>query len=222
MNSINLNKLRNILPKTPGIMRKSDFFNSAVLIPLINLNNEFNFLFEKRAKGIRQEGEVCFPGGEYDDKIDKTFQDAALRETEEELGINKNQVDVIGSLDTLVGTMGVTVDPVIGLIKLNDINSIKFDKSEVEKIFAVPLSFFMNNQPEKYKIKTVAHPHFIDKDGEKIILFPSKELALPERYWEPWNTGIHTTLVYKTNEGVIWGMTARLIFEVINLIKESN
>jgi 8-oxo-dGTP pyrophosphatase MutT (NUDIX family) len=79
MNKEDLKKLVNNLPSSPGILRKDEFFNSAVIIPLIYLNDEYHFLFEKRAANIRQGGEICFPGGEYDPRLDKNFSDTAIR-----------------------------------------------------------------------------------------------------------------------------------------------
>ena len=56
MNTSELEKLKSKLPIHPGILRKEEYFNSAVLIPLVFVNNEYNFLFEKRAANIRQGG----------------------------------------------------------------------------------------------------------------------------------------------------------------------
>ena len=77
------------LPKYPGILGKDAFFNSAVLIPFVTINNELSLLFEKRAANIRQGGEICFPGGEFDASEDDSFEQTAIRETEEETGITR-------------------------------------------------------------------------------------------------------------------------------------
>ncbi len=120
MNKFDLERLTGKLPEHPGIMRKYDYLNSAVLIPLVMINGEFNFLFEKRAAHIRQGGEVCFPGGEVDPDIDSSFRETAVRETVEELGISKEKIKIIGSLDTLIGPIGVTVDSLIGILEIQD------------------------------------------------------------------------------------------------------
>ncbi len=209
-----LELLKRNLPSVPGILRKDEYLNSAVLIPLILKDGEYYFLFEKRAAQIRQGGEICFPGGEFDPEIDKSYEDTAVRETVEEIGIKREQISVIGMLDTLIGPMGVIVDSVIGTVLINDINSLAFDKNEVEKIFTLPVSFFLKNQPEKYFVRLEIHPTEIDKNGEKIETLPVKELMLPDRYSKPWRGRKHSVLVYKTGEGVIWGITAALIYEV--------
>src|ERR1017187_9298541 len=113
MRTIDFDKLKHVLPKIPGILRKKEYFNAAVLIPLVWHNEEYNFLFEKRVAKIRQGSEICFPGGEYDPDIDKSLLETAIRETREELGIKREKIKVIGKMDILVGNMGVTVDPVL-------------------------------------------------------------------------------------------------------------
>lgn len=220
MNSkkIDLSDIQKKLPAQPGILGKSKYFNSAVFIPLVKINGDYHLLFEKRAKGIRQESEICFPGGEYDPKTDKTFIDTAVRETVEELGIKEDKISVLGNFDILVGPMGVTVDPVLGTIKTESPMELPFDRTEVEKVFTIPLSYFVETKPEIFHLRTEVQPDYIDENGAKIVLFPTKELGLPEKYWKPWHTRKQRILVYKTDEGVIWGLTARLIEELILII----
>ncbi len=219
MNKEDLNKLINNLPSSPGILRKDEFFNSAVIIPLIYLNDEYHFLFEKRAANIRQGGEICFPGGEYDPTLDKSFSDTAIRETIEELGIEMNKIKVLGVLDTLIGPMGVTVDSCIATLDIKNIAELDIDKTEVEKVFFVPVSYFQNNSPDEYYVQLMVHPHYTDEKGNTVHLLPSKELELPERYNQPWRAGKRKIFVYKLNEGVLWGLTAALVRETLNKLK---
>ncbi|MHB1688582.1 MAG: NUDIX hydrolase [Ignavibacteriaceae bacterium] len=215
MNEKDIAKLKSRLPKLPGILGKENYFNSAVLIPLIIIKGEYHFLFEKRAAEIRQGSEVCFPGGEFDPGIDKNFRDTAVRETFEEIGVKKTKIKIIGQLDTFIGPMGVTVDPFIGILDLPGINSIVFDKNEVEKIFTVPVSFFAKNEPAKYSVRLQVNPVEIDENGNEIKTFPAAELDLPPRYSKPWRGRKHNIFVYKTSGEIIWGITAELIHEVI-------
>ncbi len=219
MDETDLVNLKNKLPLTPGILRKEEYLNSAVLIPLILINDEFYFLFEKRAAAIRQGGEICFPGGEFDPSIDKSYEDTAIRETFEEIGISKKSISIIGNMDTLIGPTGVTVDSFVGTINIKNINDLNFDKKEVERIFILPVSFFINNSPEKYFVRMQINPTGIDKNGEKISTLPVKELQLPERYSKPWHGRKHSVYVYKTDEGIIWGITAALVYEIVKKIK---
>jgi coenzyme A diphosphatase NUDT7 len=214
-----LNKLRQILPANPGILRKEEYFNSAVLIPLVEIIGEYHFLFEKRSEKIRQGGEICFPGGEHDAGNDKSFKETAVRETIEELGIKKESIKIIGALDTLIGPMGVTVDSFIAEVKITNLNDLQIDKTEVEKVFTVPVSFFMENPPEIFHVRLEVHPSFIDEHGNKVELLPVKELKLPDKYANPWGGRKRKVFVYKVNGEVIWGITAALVYEVIEKIK---
>jgi 8-oxo-dGTP pyrophosphatase MutT (NUDIX family) len=219
MNKEDLNKLIKDLPSTPGILRKDEFFNSAVIIPLIYIKDEYHLLFEKRAANIRQGGEICFPGGEYDPKMDKSFTETAVRETIEELGIGIDKINILGKLDTLIGPMGVTVDSCIATLDIKNLNELDIDKTEVEKVFTIPVSYFQNNQPEIYHVQLMVHPHFTDENGNVVHLLPSKELELPEKYNQPWRAGKRRIIVYKLTEGVLWGLTAALVREVAERLK---
>ncbi|HKI78487.1 MAG TPA: CoA pyrophosphatase [Ignavibacteriaceae bacterium] len=218
MNNNQLNEFVNNLPRNPGIIGKDEYFNSAVLIPLALIDNEYHFLFEKRAASIRQGGEICFPGGEYDEKTDKDFLETAIRETEEELGLDRKQIKILGSMHTFLGPMGVTVDSFVALFDIKKIEDLDIDKNEVEKVFTVPVSFFEKNQPDEYKIRLEMHSHYVNDKGEKIDLFPVEQIGLPAKYSKPRSGKSHKVYVYKTKPDIIWGITAALIREVIGKI----
>jgi coenzyme A diphosphatase NUDT7 len=219
MNKKDLDRLVENLPSTPGILRKDEFFNSAVVVPFVMKDGEYHLLFEKRAANIRQGGEICFPGGEYDADLDKNFTETAVRETVEELGIDIKKINVLGILDTLIGPMGVTVDSCIAELDIKDIDETDIDKTEVEKVFLVPVSWFQDNPPEEYFVQLVVHPQYTDENGKVVQLLPSKELELPERYSQAWRAGKRKIYAYKLKEGVLWGLTAVLVREVINRLK---
>jgi 8-oxo-dGTP pyrophosphatase MutT (NUDIX family) len=77
-----LKKLVKNLPDKPGVMARDRYFNSAVLIPIVKIKDEYYLIFQKRAAHIRQGGDICFPGGRKEEN-DKSFKDTALRETYE-------------------------------------------------------------------------------------------------------------------------------------------
>jgi 8-oxo-dGTP pyrophosphatase MutT (NUDIX family) len=215
-----LKKLLKNLKKQQGLLSKDKYFNSAVLITLILANDEYHFLFEKRSAGIRQGGEVSFPGGEFDKSIDFNFQDTAVRETVEELGLDKDKIEVVGKMDILVAPMGVTVDPFIGVLHINGLDELKIDTLEVERIFTIPVSYFCKNKPSEYFVKLEVHPSKRDNKGEFVELLPVKKLKLPERYSKPWKGRKHRVLVYETNEGTVWGITAELVYEFCKLLSD--
>ena len=202
------------------IIGKDKYFNSSVLLPLILLDDEYHFLFEKRADNIRQGGEVSFPGGEYDTNIDKDFLDTAVRETVEEIGVSKEKIQVIGSMGTLVAPMGVTVDSFVALLTINNLNELKIDRKEVERIFTIPVSYFSEIKPSEYFARLEVHTQKRTEDGEMIDMLPVKRLKLPKRYEKPWKGREHRILVYETNEETVWGITAELVYEFCKLINQ--
>ena len=81
MDKLVIEGLKDKLPVVPGINGKEEYFNSAALVLLMLVNEEYHFVFEKRAANIRQAGEICFPGGKFDPDQDASFLDTAIRET---------------------------------------------------------------------------------------------------------------------------------------------
>ncbi|MBT8387165.1 MAG: CoA pyrophosphatase, partial [Ignavibacteria bacterium] len=171
---MDLDLVRKIFSEPQEIIGKDKFFNSAVLVSLVTINDENHFLFEKRAAEIRQGGEISFPGGKFDDKKDNSYQDTAVRETVEELGIDVNKIELLGKMGTLVAPMGITVDPYIAVLKINSTDDLKIDTREVEKVFTIPVSYFLENKPDMYHINVRAHPSDVDDSGNKIELLPVK------------------------------------------------
>lgn len=117
---------------------------ASVVIPLCNVNGVASVLFEQRSSMVRTyKKQVCFPGGMLDEGIDNTIIQTSLRETEEELGIPHEKVEVLGILrcnwSEVQGYTGIAVTPVVGYIgELSDM-TLTPNKDEVEKYFTVPL-----------------------------------------------------------------------------------
>jgi len=213
-----LEVVRKNLPKTPGISGRDELINSAVMVLLVPVGNTYHLLFEKRAKSIAQAGEICFPGGMFDKKKDKNTLDTALRETYEELNLPRENISIIGRLDTIVAIIGQVIDVYVGVSDLGT-EKMEANQEEVEEIFTIPISFFKENPPEKYQTLIKQYPYYIDKEsGEKIVLLPSEELGLPEKYRKPWLGHKYNLLAYRTAKGTIWGVTARIVNDFINKI----
>ena len=221
MNKFSLENITLAIANSPEILGKDKYFNSAVLVPLVEIENKFHFLFEKRANHIRQGGEVSFPGGEYDNRKDQGLRHTALRETSEELGIPPEKIKIIGKIGTLVAPMGVTVDAFVGQLWIQSIDELKIDTNEVEKVFLVPVEHFLKKKPEEYTVKLEVHPSYVDETGNQIELLPVQKLGLPERYSRPWKNGFHRVLVYNSTEEVIWGITAEIVFELCRMINSA-
>lgn len=206
------------LPSCPGILGRDEYFRSAVLVALTVRDGEYHFVFEVRAGGIRQGGEVSFPGGAFDSDEDLDTEQTAVRETMEELGIRRELIQIDGRLDTLVTPYGACVDVYIGRIFENSPEDYSPNPDEVYKIFTVPVSFFRKHPPEIYSVRVRIHPSWADREGGHMDLLPSEKLGLPERYKSPWDGGMHPVLFYRTEPTPVWGLTARIVREVVKLL----
>ena len=214
-----ISKLKLIIASDCSIIGREKYLNSAVLIPIVLIEGTEFILFQKRSQTVRQPGEVSFPGGHFESKKDKDFLSTALRETCEELGISEQQINVLGKLGTLVASMGVIVEAYIGVLNVKSVDELEIDIKEVERVFFIPLKYFIDNKPDEYYTNLEIHPFTIDENGNRIDHFPVKELGLPEQYSKPWKRGKHIVLVYKTDQEIIWGITAKLIFELSQKLK---
>lgn len=218
MNKDTIKRLINSLPESPNIMGKDRYFNSAVLVPVVTIDNELHLLFEKRADSIRQGSEICFPGGKFDPLTDSSLKETAIRETIEELGIHKDAINVLGQFDTLVASIGATVDSYLAEIEISNLDELNINGGEVEKVFTLPVSFFLENPVETYQVRLIVEPSYINKKGEEVVLLPGKQLGLPEIYHGPWGGTRHRVLVYKTDEGPLWGITAEIVNDLVEKI----
>lgn len=214
-----LERLRRCLPAAPGINGKDEYVNCAVIVLLLWADGEYHFVFEKRAANIRQAGEICFPGGKFDPVKDTDFQETALRETTEELGVQPEKIRIVGRLETVLAPMGTSVDAFLGIIDVQSVDALNVNHGEVERVFTVPVSFFEQNEPDAYKINVTAHPFYVDETGNKVVSFPAEELGLPERYKSSWPIAPYNIYAYQVAGETIWGMTARLVKSVIAKIK---
>ncbi|HUI29238.1 MAG TPA: CoA pyrophosphatase [Candidatus Acidoferrales bacterium] len=209
-----LDSLIEKLPESPRFEGEEEYSISAVLLLLITINEELHILFEKRSAAIRQGGEISLPGGRLDAN-DRAFEETAIRETTEEVGIPADRIRIIGKLDSVFAPMGALVHVFVAVSDVRP-DDIQANPGEVEKTFLIPVSFFQKNQPEEFKVMTEVHPAYIDKTTKKeVVLFPTKELGLPERYWNSWGGFKHNIFVYRTDEGTIWGITARIVRDFI-------
>lgn len=115
---------------------------AAVLVPLVPRDGGLHVILTRRTDHLsRHGGQVAFPGGRIDD-TDESPVAAALRETEEETGIDRGFVETIGFLDTYLTGTSYRVIPVVGILR-HDF-TVTPQPSEVADVFEVPLAFLMN------------------------------------------------------------------------------
>jgi peroxisomal coenzyme A diphosphatase NUDT7 len=201
------NILKRLSLKEAGIMGIENFKQSAVLIPLVEINGEAHILFEVRSMHLRsQPGDICFPGGRMDPE-DDTPMDCAIRETTEELGISRVDIVDVTPIDYVVADMGRVIYPFAG--KITDRSKITPNESEVGEIFTVPLLFFKQNTPESYKVGFKAIP---EED------FPFDLIVGGENY--NWQTRYINEFFYRYEDKVIWGLTAKILMHFLTLIED--
>jgi 8-oxo-dGTP pyrophosphatase MutT (NUDIX family) len=117
---------------------------AAVLVPLIERPDELTVLFTERTAHLAHHaGQVSFPGGHIEPE-DGGPAETALRETEEEIGLDRRHIELIGRLDTYITRTGFVVTPVVGRVRPPF--ALKPDPDEVAEIFEVPLSFLLDRR----------------------------------------------------------------------------
>ncbi|MDP0506203.1 MAG: CoA pyrophosphatase [Fusobacterium sp. JB019] len=190
--------------------------NSSVLVLFCEFEGKVNILFEKRAESISQGGEVSFPGG-VKEKRDKVSMETALRETFEEIGIKPERIKRKRKYGTLVIPTGVIIQVNIGYIDNFSFDELDINKDEVDKVFLVPLEYFMKNKPIVEKVMVENIPSF-NKNG-KNINFPAKELGLPSIYCEPWGKE-RRVFLYPYEGEMIWGITGEIVDSICKNIQK--
>lgn len=115
---------------------------AAVLVPLVKREAELTVLLTQRTAHLNDHaGQVAFPGGRIE-KSDRDPVHAALRETDEEVGVPADYVNVIGRLDTYITGTGYEITPVVGLVRAP--YPMRPDPDEVADVFEVPLAFILD------------------------------------------------------------------------------
>jgi len=158
--------------------------HAAVLIPLFESNGEVHVILTQRSSKLRKHaGEVCFPGGKREEG-DANDVATALREAQEELGIDPGCVDVAVSMPPVLSKHLLSVTPVIATVPAD----LRFVPSpiEVEHVFSAPLKMFLE-----------AGNGYSHRDVEW-------EEGIPYRlhYWE---------YKYKEESFLVWGLTAGIL-----------
>ncbi|WP_435751039.1 CoA pyrophosphatase [Thauera sp. AutoDN2] len=126
---------------------------AAVLVPLIAREGEESLLFTKRTDHLHHHpGQISFPGGRVE-AGDASPVETALRETEEEIGLHRRHVELLGALpDYLTGT-GFRVTPVVGVVRPPF--ELTLDAFEVAEAFEVPLAHFLD--PANHEAHSIVH-----------------------------------------------------------------
>jgi 8-oxo-dGTP pyrophosphatase MutT (NUDIX family) len=115
---------------------------AAVLIPLVWHDDEWHLLFTRRTDIVEShKGQVSFPGGACDEG-ETTPEQTALREAEEEIGIQPGNVRVLGRLANLITITYFRVTPVVGVVRWPAV--FRVGEHEVARVFTMPLGWLAN------------------------------------------------------------------------------
>jgi 8-oxo-dGTP pyrophosphatase MutT (NUDIX family) len=116
--------------------------DAAVLIPVVDHGDDATVLLTKRTERMRSHsGQIAFPGGAID-PTDATPEDAALRETIEEIGLGADDIEIVGRMPDYMTGSGYRIAPVLGIVRPDYLVTVNED--EVDDVFEVPLAFLMD------------------------------------------------------------------------------
>lgn len=180
------------------ISLKDDFFTSSAVIFSIIPHEDKPYeliLIHRSNRGKRHRGEMSFPGGKFKPLLDKSLKDTALRETEEEIGVPRNNIEILGCLDDFPTMTQYIISPFVGIIDKNQV--LIREKREVQEIVKIPIDFFI----KKINFREQA----IDINGKNFPVFYFN-------YIEKENGKVFT----------VWGATAYLISTFIERVYDLN
>jgi len=136
---------RPFVPEVPGDGRRFDLVRdptaAAVLVPIVQRPEGLAVLLTRRTDHLRDHaGQISFPGGRSEPE-DADAAETALREAEEEVGLARGRVEIVGQLPLYTTVTSFEVTPVVGLVQPPF--ELALDSFEVAEAFEVPLSFLM-------------------------------------------------------------------------------
>lgn len=118
---------------------------ASVLMSLFNNGSEPAFLLTKRSQNVAAyKGHISFPGG-MRESSDNSLLETALREANEEIGINTSHIRVLGEFNDYLSNEGFVIHTVLGL--LEDTSQLTLQADEVDYLLKVPVRFFRENPP---------------------------------------------------------------------------
>lgn len=164
---------------------------AAVLIPLVLEEEIWKLLFIKRTRHNhdRHSGQIAFPGGRADPD-DISLKATALRETQEEIGVNPVDVDLLGQSCSITTVTDYEVTPFAGIIPWP--YQLKLSLDEVEKTILIPISWLAN--PGNHQVKSWESP--FGPGNEIPVVFFNKYAG-----------------------EILWGVTAQIVVDFLHMIQ---
>ena len=181
---------------------------SAIVVPFIKQEDGWYVLFTKRSATLKhQPNDICFPGGRIEKGEDA--REAAIREAQEELGIQEAQIHIVGQSDIVITPFGACVYPFVAILDIESMDVCVYNPDEVQRLILVPLNYFLTQEPDLYQIGL--KQEFPDD-------FPFDRIEKGRDY--PFPPFKHKQYFYDYLGNTIWGLTARTMHNVVGLIKE--
>lgn len=142
---MNIHHIKDKLGDTkPTPIKNSDFYPAAVNIVLLDMQSSLFIIFTRRSRTVAtHKGQFSFPGGQRDE-LDKTLWDTAARETEEEIGLNPDKMELIGRLDDFLTISDYRVRPFVSYYCDTEPLRYKIQKSELDYVVEIPLEHLLN------------------------------------------------------------------------------
>lgn len=124
--------------RTKGLIADWELKPAAVLVPIFFKDGDYHLLFTKRTEHLRQHaGQISFPGGRRDPQ-DQDLLETALRESEEEIGLARSDVQVLGELDDMMTVTQYRITPYVGVIPYP--YQYRVNADEIDRLLEIPLS----------------------------------------------------------------------------------
>lgn len=182
---------------------QEDLRGAAVLIPVIDRPDGPTLLFVQRTDRVpTHKGQIAFPGGALEPE-DAGPVEAALRETDEEVALEPDRVEVIGMLDDLLTVTSFVITPVVGIIR-NPPDEYVIEEFEVEHAFETPLAHLLdesNLRIERFDWDKV--PPGAPVEALRRIRWPDLGHEVNEKDFP--------MFFFDTPHGTVWGATAVIL-----------
>lgn len=191
---------------SPYIQGHRDMFKCSVLVPLVEKDGKTHVLFEVRSKNLSvQPCEISFPGGGYED-TDESFEETAIRETCEELGLHREDVELFSPMDVFITPFDMIIHPFVGAINYENIN---INRDEVDHVFLVPLDYLLTAEPQMYNANL---------DVSVPDDFPYH--LIPQGRDYKFKKARYVLYFYRYEGYIIWGITAKILKDFLDQLKE--
>lgn len=207
MTEMNVENIKEAL-SAGGYRVENDFRHYAVLIPIVETVDGLSLLYEVRGKDLdRQPGEICFPGGEVEKG--EGYGECALRETEEEIGVSSDRIELLDELTTIYGVGRFAMHCFPAILDAEAMESLELNE-EVDEVFTVSLEKLMNTELELFHAS-------VTQEGPED--FPYDRVTGEESY--PWSRMKSPVPVYDVGDRVIWGLTGRATKVLLDVLEGS-